>query len=108
LILAERDRHRNWGPRKLLAVLSRDMPDVEARPAASAVYDILTRNGRIQSVRRPRKQEHPGKSGGSTPPSSSPSHWRDSTLDSKKGATASGPSTSQECSSGGLTNALGL
>jgi transposase len=29
LILAERDRHRNWGP-QLLAVLTRDVPDVEA------------------------------------------------------------------------------
>jgi len=61
LILAERDRHRNWGPRKLLAVLSRDMPDVEAWPAASTVYEILKRHDRIQSVRRRRKHEHPGK-----------------------------------------------
>jgi transposase InsO family protein len=61
LILAERDQHPTWGPRKLLAVLARDMPDVEAWPAASTVYDILKRNGRIQSIRRRRKHEHPGK-----------------------------------------------
>lgn len=61
LILAERDRHVTWGPRKLLAVLTRDMPDVEGWPSASTVYDILKRNGRIQSFRRRRKHEHPGR-----------------------------------------------
>lgn len=61
LILKERDAHKTWGPRKLLAVLERDYPDVEAWPAASTVYDILKRNGRIQSVRKRRKHEHPGK-----------------------------------------------
>lgn len=61
LILAERDQHPTWGPRKLLVVLARDMPDVEGWPAASTVYDILKRNGRIQSLRRRRKHEHPGR-----------------------------------------------
>lgn len=61
LIVQERDRHATWGPRKLLVVLSRDYPDIASWPAASTVYDILKRHGRVQSVRRRRRHEHPGK-----------------------------------------------
>lgn len=61
LILEERDRHRTWGPRKLLAVLTRDYPDLEGWPAASTVYEILKRHGRIQSRRRGRRHAHPGR-----------------------------------------------
>ena len=59
-LLAERDAHPHWGPRKILAVLRRDAPD-EQWPVASTVYDVLKRNGRIKSQRRRHKHQHPGK-----------------------------------------------
>lgn len=61
LLLEERDRHKTWGPRKLLAVLSKERTDIESWPAASTVHEILKRHGRISSARRRRKHEHPGK-----------------------------------------------
>lgn len=60
MIVAERDRHRTWGPRKLLITLAADFPDVPW-PAPSTVHEILKRYGRIQSKRPRRKHEHPGK-----------------------------------------------
>lgn len=60
LILKERERHRTWGPRKLLVTLASDFPDIQW-PAPSTVYEILKRHGRIQSKRPRRKHEHPGK-----------------------------------------------
>ena len=59
-IVAERDKHRTWGPRKLLVTLTADYPDV-VWPAPSTVYEILKRHGKIQSKRPRRKHEHPGK-----------------------------------------------
>ena len=61
ILLQERDRHPHWGAGKLLAVLARDMPDIKAWPARSTVHNILNRHGRVQSTRRRRKHEHPGK-----------------------------------------------
>src|SRR5690349_19696904 len=60
LILRERDRHRTWGPRKLLVTLAADFPDI-LWPAPSTVHEILKRHGRIQSKRPRRKHQHPGK-----------------------------------------------
>lgn len=59
-IVQERDRHPRWGPRKLRALLMRDYPDTRW-PAGSTFYEILKRQGRIQSKRRRRKHEHPGR-----------------------------------------------
>jgi len=61
LLLEERDKHRTWGPRKLLAILQRDYPHIQAWPAPSTAHEILKRNGKIQSARRRRKHEHPGR-----------------------------------------------
>lgn len=60
LVVAERDAHPTWGPRKLLAVLERDVPDV-AWPSASTIYALLKRNSRIESHGRRRRHAHPGK-----------------------------------------------
>lgn len=50
-ILELRTRRPNWGPRKLRAVLAREMPDLKI-PAASSIGDLLKREGLVQSRRR--------------------------------------------------------
>lgn len=60
LLLAEKNKHPSWGPRKLLAVLARDYPDLRL-PAPSTGYELLKKHGRVQSRRRRKKHEHPGK-----------------------------------------------
>jgi len=51
-ILAFRERHPTWGPRKLLERLTQDDPET-AWPAASTVGDLLRRQG----VSKPRKRQ---------------------------------------------------
>ena len=58
LLLAARQSHPSWGPKKLLAYLSKRHPG-RALPAASTVGDLLKRNGLISGKRR-RKWGHPG------------------------------------------------
>jgi len=53
-VVAARRRFPYLGPRKLLAVLERDAPEI-AWPAASTIGDILKRAGLIASVRRRRR-----------------------------------------------------
>ena len=53
LLLDARSRHPTWGPRKLIALLSRKYPRLEL-PAASTVGDILRRNGLVATRRRRR------------------------------------------------------
>lgn len=55
-----RQKHPTWGPKKLLAVLSRRFPDKDW-PAPSTAGDILKRQGLIERRRRRRKPEHPGR-----------------------------------------------
>ena len=57
LLLAARNAHRTWGPRKLIAVLSKQEPTVML-PAASTVGDILKRNGLVKPRRRRREWLH--------------------------------------------------
>lgn len=53
LILAERRRHRTWGPKKLQAVLERKH-EIERPPACSTIAEILRRHGlRARRRRRP-------------------------------------------------------
>jgi putative transposase len=59
-ILEARRRHPTWGPKKLLAILTRKHPDWPW-PARSTAADILKRNGLIRSRRRRRSQGHPGR-----------------------------------------------
>lgn len=52
-IVALRRRHPHWGPRKLLAILSRENPDVDW-PAASTAGELLRRAGLSEPRRRRR------------------------------------------------------
>lgn len=54
-LVALRQSHPTWGPRKLLAVLSRREPD-RRWPAASTAGDLLKRRGLVQARRRRRGQ----------------------------------------------------
>jgi putative transposase len=51
LVVELRGRRPRWGPRKLLAVLERDYPQLEF-PVASTVGDILRRHGLVSKRRR--------------------------------------------------------
>jgi len=53
-LLAKRAARPHWGPRKLLAVLAVERPEV-AWPAASTVGDLLRRAGLVESRRRVRR-----------------------------------------------------
>jgi transposase InsO family protein len=57
-LLAARQAHPSWGPKKLLAYTQRRHPDL-ALPAASTVGDLLRRSGLVAAKRR-RKWGHPG------------------------------------------------
>lgn len=50
-ILAARNKHPRWGPRKLIVVLKRRNPEL-LLPVASTVGEILKRNGLIKPRRR--------------------------------------------------------
>ena len=58
-LLRERWKHPSWGPKKLLAVLSRRHP-AAALPAISTAADILKRNGLILRGKRRLRRKHPG------------------------------------------------
>jgi transposase InsO family protein len=60
LLIAEREAHPHWGARKLLVVLARRHPRLQAWPAASTVADLLARRGLVQKRRRRRPTQHPG------------------------------------------------
>ena len=60
LLIEARHRHPTWGPKKLLALLSKKHPDYPW-PAQSTTADILSRNGLIKSRRRTRRPGHPGR-----------------------------------------------
>jgi transposase InsO family protein len=51
LILAAREKHKNWGPKKLLVVLRRKSPNL-ILPVPSTVGQILKRSGCIKKRRR--------------------------------------------------------
>ena len=57
---AARRKHPRWGPRKLLAYLSRRQPDW-AWPAASTAGDILRRAGLVEPRRRRRRRPPAGR-----------------------------------------------
>jgi putative transposase len=54
MIIALRQRHPFWGPRKLLAMLQRDHPQ-RRWPAASTIGDLLRREGLSEPCRRRRR-----------------------------------------------------
>lgn len=62
-LLALRQRHPNWGAKKLLCVLGKREPTLEL-PARSTVCDLLSRNGLVTKKRRPRAVGHPGRPSG--------------------------------------------
>lgn len=59
LIVACRQKHPRWGPKKLIAYLARRHPSVTL-PATSTVGAILKRHDLIQPKRRRRPVRHPG------------------------------------------------
>jgi transposase InsO family protein len=59
-LVAERRKHPRWGPRKLLAYLSKRQP-TWPWPAASTAGEILKRHGLVVPRRRRRRREHPGR-----------------------------------------------
>ena len=58
-LVRAREAHPHWGPKKLVAYLSRKQPDL-ALPAASTAGDILRRHGLVQRRPRRAKPVHPG------------------------------------------------
>ena len=50
-ILALREKHPGWGPKKLRVILRRKMPNV-TWPAASTIGELLRREGYVQPARR--------------------------------------------------------
>ena len=71
-ILALRQRYPTWGPRKLLARLQQDAPEV-AWPAASTAGDLLKRQGLVSP--RPRRSRAAGAAGPVCTPSSVNESW---------------------------------
>ena len=60
LLVACREAHPTWGPRKLIPYLARRHPEVALWPAASTAGAILDRHG-LTKKRRPRRvPRHPG------------------------------------------------
>ena len=58
-LVRAREAHPHWGPKKLVAYLSRKQPEL-ALPAASTAGDILRRHGLVQRRPRRAKPVHPG------------------------------------------------
>lgn len=62
-LLRLRGAHSTWGPRKILARLAMDRPElVDRLPAASTVGDLLKRSGLVKPRRRRVVSGHPGSS----------------------------------------------
>lgn len=60
-LLAVRDKHPSWGPKKLLWRVERDHPDWARLPAPSTVSRIFKLNGLTRKRRKRIKRSHPGK-----------------------------------------------
>ena len=60
LVVAARQKHPTWGPRKLVPWIAKRHPGV-ALPAASTVGAILKRHGLVEPRRRRRVAAHPGR-----------------------------------------------
>lgn len=60
LLVAARDAHPTWGPKKVLAWLAPRHPGISL-PAASTVGDLYKREGRVQPRQRQRKWSQPGR-----------------------------------------------
>lgn len=60
LLIEARKRHPYWGPKKLIALLSKKHPDCPW-PAQSTAAGILARNGLVTSRKRRRKPGHAGR-----------------------------------------------
>jgi transposase InsO family protein len=58
-LVAFREKHVDWGPKKILDVLEKRQRGV-AWPAVSTVAAILKRHGLVQGRRRRRREGHPG------------------------------------------------
>ena len=59
LVVAAREKHPTWGPRKLIPWIAKRHPDAPL-PAASTVGTILKRHGLVEPRRRRRVAAHPG------------------------------------------------
>ena len=59
LVVAARQKHPTWGPRKLIPWIAKRHPDARL-PAASTVGAILKRHGLVEPRRRRRVAAHPG------------------------------------------------
>jgi transposase InsO family protein len=59
VLVAFREKHVDWGPKKIRDVLEKRQRDV-AWPAVSTVAAILKRHGLVQGRRRRRREGHPG------------------------------------------------
>ena len=60
LVLAARQKHPDWGPRKLLDWLAPRHPHITDWPAVSTAGDLLVREGLVKKRRRRRPRRHPG------------------------------------------------
>lgn len=59
-LVAARQKHPRWGPRKLLAVLAKRHPDL-SWPAVSTAGEILKRHGLVPSRRRRKRRKPSGR-----------------------------------------------
>ena len=73
-LLEVRRKHRFWGPRKIVAWLSRKDPEQEW-PATSTAGEILKRHGLVQPRRRRRRTVVGGSSTGLVQPSAPTDQW---------------------------------
>jgi len=58
-LVAFREKHPDWGPKKIRDVLEKRQEDVEW-PAVSTIAAILKRHGLVQGRRRRKREGHPG------------------------------------------------
>jgi transposase InsO family protein len=59
VLVAVREKHPDWGPKKIRDVLEKRQGDVDW-PAVSTIAAILKRNGLVQGRRRRKREGHPG------------------------------------------------
>lgn len=60
LLVSLREKHKYWGPKKILATLAAKHPELSL-PAASTAGSILKRYGLVESRRRRTRFAHPGR-----------------------------------------------
>src|SRR5215212_4902720 len=58
-LIRAREQHPSWGPKKLVARLQKQQPEL-ALPAVSTAGEILKRHGWVKSQRRRARPTHPG------------------------------------------------